>query len=562
MKTKTYLLFLSMLCVCLCAPLTVKGQVKIGGSDTPAQGAVLDLNGPYSGGLLLPNVFIADVEFIPASFTDADKMTGFDPATGVDANTDLVGMVVYNTNYDVADGVGVYVWNGDTWRIVSSGDSSPEEGNFTGEKNLSVGIEGGVVSGGGKDLNWGDKPGYYKFALIENAGGGATLTSSDPATGEFVVTFVENETGANLRAIVRVTSPSRAYQDYTLNQTGTPPVVIPETRGTGSLSGRYIYDVAMTKNGANCGELSPRQSRRPDFTVPQIYTFTGTGSISEVRVTTEEFGDAVGKIFDGEPSVSGSGRNRTISVSMKTSLLDDARGRKNNRVLKGRIIVVYLQGSNEVYASKDIIIQDCVSCGAAIDNKGGWLEFMCHDLGADTSLDPFTLALGLSGNKYQFGVASPVLSAAQDKSQTGAISGWINEPMTSLLDWDTDRENPCPTGWTIPSEEQLEAVIENNILTSVGPFNPTGGGGFMVGEFILLNNSGMRDAGNGRLDNTRGRVGVYWTKTMGLNANLGAMGYGRSLRFGSHLGNGYVMNTPFFWGELKTSGASVRCVAE
>ena len=485
MKTKTYLLFLSMLCVCLCAPLTINGQVKIGGSSIPAQGAVLDLNGSYSGGLLLPNVFIEDDEFIPASFTDADKMAGYDSTDGVDTNADLSGMIVYNTNDDVADGEGVYVWTGDWWQIVSGGGGGiPIVGEFGGDKTVTIPIEGGTVSGlGGSDaLN--TKPGTYKFALINDAGGAASFATTDPATGKFAITFTENETGSNRTAIVRVTSPSRAYQDYELNQIGTPPVVVPGVRGTGSLSGRYCYDVAMSNDGNNCGELASRRTHRPDFSVPQIYTFTGSGSISDVRVTTEEFGDAVGKIFEGTPSFSGSGGTWTIEVDMKESLLNDANGRVRADALKGRIYVVYFDGSDEVFASSDVTIQDCSCCGAFLNAQGDWLEFMCHNLGADTSLDPFTPAPGLVGHYYAYQTKEPVEKMIVGTSVTWETSG-VPGGLTQE-EWPVEKD-PCPQGWRLPTKTQLTDIVKfNRVTEKPNGIMSLGYRGWMIGESLMI----------------------------------------------------------------------------
>ena len=485
MKTKTYLFILSMLCVCLCAPLTVNGQVKIGDSDTPAQGAVLDLNSSYSGGLLLPNVFIENVEFIPASFTDANKMAGYDSTDGVDTNADLSGMVVYNSNDDVADGEGVYVWNGDRWEIVSgSGGAAPVVGEFGGEKTVTIPIEGGTVSGlGGSDaLN--TRPGSYKFALINDAGGAASLAATDPTTGKFAITFTANETGSNRTAIVRVTSPSRAYQDYELNQTGTPPVVVPDVRGTGRLTGRYCYDVAWSNNGDNYGDLASRRTRRPDFSAPQIYTFTGSGSISEISVKTEEFGDAVGKIFEGTPTVSGSGGTWTLDVKMKESLLNDAYGRVKHDALKGCIYIIYFDGSNEVYASCNVTIQDNSCCGGYVDAQGGWLETMCHNLGADQSLDPFTPALRLAGDYYHFGSKYPsfTMSTQGPLSYTRTSATWS----TDWQPWAEERD-PCPAGWRLPTTSEVQGLVANNPirpLTTGDADYPTGG--WNIGENLFL----------------------------------------------------------------------------
>ena len=119
MKTKNYLI--ALVCACL-FPFVAQGQVKVGEKTEPEKGAVLDMNKTvmegYRGGLLLPHVNIVQMTRIPASFTDADKMTGYNSITGVDTNVALTGLIVYNTNPSTK---GVYLWDGDNWiQIVST----------------------------------------------------------------------------------------------------------------------------------------------------------------------------------------------------------------------------------------------------------------------------------------------------------------------------------------------------------------------------------------------------------------------------------------------------------
>ena len=512
MKTKTYLLFLSMLCVCICAPLTVKGQVKIGGSSTPAQGAVLDLNadasGSYSGGLLLPNVFIEDVEFIPASFTDADKMIGFSSATGVDTNAELSGTVVYNTNDGLADGAGVYVWNGYSWQIVSGG-GSPVPGNFMGEKILSVGIEGGKVSGGGKDLNWGDKPGSYKISLIDDAGG-ATLTRTDPATGEFEVTFAKNETGVDRQAVVRVTSPSHATQDYVVSQTGLI-VIVPGTRGTGRVTGRYCYDIAVANDNGTCGLLSSRLPRKANFSVPQIYTFTGSGSVTNVRATTEEIGGAKGKIFAGTPSVSESAGKWTISIDMKEALYKDAVGLTTRNALKGRLIVVYHDGERDVFASCEIQIRDCACCGAIMNEDGLYRDFMCHNLGANLNETPWIPSPKIHGDKFRFGDSVATYRQSQEHRDTHPGGSYQNDSLFVQKFKNQVWKDPCPEGFKIPSIQEFSDAIKYNHVMDVGPMTQNDWfSGIMIGDDLFMPAASCLNRGPARIIlYSRGSAALY-----------------------------------------------------
>ncbi|MDR0427628.1 MAG: fibrobacter succinogenes major paralogous domain-containing protein [Dysgonamonadaceae bacterium] len=73
----------------------------------------MDLNSTAKGGLLLSNVSLTDLEKIPGGV-----FVGI--AGEQDNNTELTGMIVYNTN--VNTGRGLYVWNGVKWTTFAIGD--------------------------------------------------------------------------------------------------------------------------------------------------------------------------------------------------------------------------------------------------------------------------------------------------------------------------------------------------------------------------------------------------------------------------------------------------------
>jgi len=86
----------------------ISAQVRIGGDGVPNEAAVLDLNTDDTDtgtkGLALPRVSLA---------TNDDDL-GYSDL--------LEGMLVYNTNASMTDGVGVYYWDGNEW-VKSAGGS-------------------------------------------------------------------------------------------------------------------------------------------------------------------------------------------------------------------------------------------------------------------------------------------------------------------------------------------------------------------------------------------------------------------------------------------------------
>jgi len=201
--------------------------------------------------------------------------------------------------------------------------------------------------------------------------------------------------------------------------------------------------------------------------------------------------------------------------------------------------------------------------------------FMCHNLGANTSADPFTPSWELNGNYYQWGrnptcfgrdgidganpCTSPVYGAAAPWGNTtgndnaGAITGWSTTPAANgaWADGSKTVNDPCPAGFRIPTAAQWTGVINAtlNPRTFIGSF--TGGttnysSGIQFGSSLFLPAAGFRGNSNGTLF-LRGSDGYYW--------GSGASGSnGQSLVFVSSIAVTSVSN--------RNSGFSLRCIAE
>jgi len=106
-------------------------QVRIGGDGEPHTAAVLDLNeddliSDGAKGLALPRVSLA---------SNDDKL-GYSDL--------LEGMLVYNTNISMTDGVGVYYWDGNEW-VKSAGSTTVADGSITASKLAQMGAASGQV---------------------------------------------------------------------------------------------------------------------------------------------------------------------------------------------------------------------------------------------------------------------------------------------------------------------------------------------------------------------------------------------------------------------------------
>lgn len=239
-------------------------------------------------------------------------------------------------------------------------------------------------------------------------------------------------------------------------------------------------------------------------------------------------------------------------------------------------LMIFITGTNSLEInlgtpaspSWQVIIQR--GCGAYV-SAGVWKEFSCYNLGAaNTSADPFTPSWEIIGGYWQWGIAAQAApgptgtggSTPNDGlpgtwtptgstwNTTAATNGaWVDtNPMTA-----SPADNPCPSGFRIPSKTQWEGVKDNTLNPqsnegsnwTAGATNYTTGKNFGPGLFLPA--AGLRDGSTGTLFN-RGSVGNYWSSTE--NGTVNAW----NLVFFSGGADVLIFN--------RTLGFSVRCVAE
>ena len=214
-----------------------------------------------------------------------------------------------------------------------------------------------------------------------------------------------------------------------------------------------------------------------------------------------------------------------------------------------------------------------VGCGAYVA-AGQWKVFSCYNLGsANTAADPFTPSWEIIGNYYQWGTnptcfglegtgnpcSSPVFGAegpTASNANSGTISGW-NTTDTGNGAWKDNEKtanDPCPTGFRVPTNTQWLGVLANNTRSIVGGGSWAGSPtnyatGLNFGSALFLPAAGSRDSTNGSLTD-RGRAGVYWSST-----EL-SFPFAMYLLF---LENASIDGT---YSSNRTYASSVRCIAE
>ncbi|MDV2447147.1 hypothetical protein CMU93_06480, partial [Elizabethkingia anophelis] len=203
-------------------------------------------------------------------------------------------------------------------------------------------------------------------------------------------------------------------------------------------------------------------------------------------------------------------------------------------------------------------------CGA-YTSSGVFQEFMCYNLGADTSADPFVPSAAIHGAKYQWGYkpSNPLVSDSRyltqkyDQANRGAVTGWDSNPLPidSWSDTSKTANDPCPDGYRVPTQAQWQAVLDNNNIEMVGTWGgiyPTYGTAVYFRtplnvRTLMLPATAQRYYTDGR-NGTPGGNSFYWASSMATTTRAAILAV-------SPQTNRVLKTTP-------TYGVSVRCVKE
>jgi uncharacterized protein (TIGR02145 family) len=246
----------------------------------------------------------------------------------------------------------------------------------------------------------------------------------------------------------------------------------------------------------------------------------------------------------------------------------------------------YCVVSNAYGSVKSDVADVAAGCGAKTVS-GGWLKFMCYNLGADRTKDPFVFNendASILGNFYQWGRNVAIARTTEEAPDnfikpTAYPNDWkIPEGYATALDatyhqdehlWRNHRpgnNDPCPVGWHVPSQSAFGAIfkgiadadiIENATANTWDPSGRTwvagtGNGGYAVKPdgrttTLFFPAAGLRNAAEGVMRYV-GRTGCYWTSTIASTAALSVYLDGLSV-FTAHI-------------RARSYGCSVRCVSE
>lgn len=193
-------------------------------------------------------------------------------------------------------------------------------------------------------------------------------------------------------------------------------------------------------------------------------------------------------------------------------------------------------------------------CGAFI-SASVWKVFMCHNLGADETANAFIPSYKINGAYYRWNVKDPVIGNPTNASGADPAYSWNTSFYPYSSSWESSN-NPCPSGYKVPTKAEWQAVIDNNTFGSMGTWSQSASNFSSAITFgpsastytLILPAAGYRAYTSGNLNN-RGRELSYWSSTR-YDADYGYMlGYP-----GWGLGTG--------WNYVRFTGAPVRCIAE
>lgn len=325
-----------------------------------------------------------------------------------------------------------------------------------------------------------------------------------------------------------------------LDDVPTSPEEFPWT-----FDGRHCFDIAYTEGTAanGNGRLVWRQNYKTDFSLTnendghsvargttysgrQIYTFKPAAAVNNVRFA---YVDATGEIVNSitpKADYSGTVPANTeckVLVNYKSSLNTYLRGRTNLTAIKYDLYVIYSYFGTDYKFKISPRFQDGACCGAhTVSTKNEWQLYMCHNVGATETSDPFTPTSALCGNYYRWGRNEVVADASTPATAIAGWSGAAYGPYDGWQDAVKTAADPCPTGWRIPTHAQMRAmstVLNSNTIEAYNFIAPVDEGVenywsalAILGYDLPLPAVGYRDLDNGRLMQ-RGAASFIWTST-------------------------------------------------
>ena len=420
------------------AGITATAQVKVGTNPTTIDNAsMLELEGTTKG-------------FLPTRMTTAQRDAIASPPKG---------LVLYNTTLDCLQ-INKGTAPSPTWECIGA-SAAP---TATADCNAS-GFNGTYVSGTALSGQ------TYTVTVVNSSLSPVSIAmqSSDLVLSGVLGVAVGTVSPATLNV------PAGGSGIVTYNLTGNPT-------SCGTLTGVW------TKISLTCTKtvgVSPSNFILPATSV----TYNSLGEVSGFTANWTAQGGATG--YTVEQSTSESGPWTAFASNPYTGTSAAVTGLAGNYAYWIRVTTIGGSCPGAVSISNG----PYVGCAAKI-NATTWRILMCHNLGANPTLDPHTPVVGLQGAYIQWGRRGPsttgdsridwqtagntvnfAAAPTAGNPNSGAIGGW-SSIVAADFSWRTaggvkTSNDPCPSGFRLLTNTEHIAISNNNTKTTTGTFNNT-----------------------------------------------------------------------------------------
>ena len=286
-----------------------------------------------------------------------------------------------------------------------------------------------------------------------------------------------------------------------------------------------------------------------------------------------------------------------FTITFKNDVNSLAAGTDKTTAKKVTVIAAYKDnGGADQLIAVDLSVRDC-NCGCPVNTtSGGWITFMCYNLGADPNMtidqqiayepsgdtdatvfgDLYQWGRRTDGHEKRTNTGKTTMTSPTDvvvHSDYITVLDWRSPPNPAMWGATKTANDPCPAGWRVPTYSEWRSIFNDEGDLGTGGqkndqatanewirkinygSNPTGTSGFAIRPYSLseptlfIPSTSVRNANTGNLNPTN-ENGYYWGSSVDGNNSHSIYISSTNQTVNVH---GFI---PRGW------GCSVRCVAE